>query len=366
MNNQVVRPRVPPPPKVAMMHVMSEVAQSAVCEKWAVQLQPSGQAISCVPEQSLLEAVLQAGVSVPYQCKTGACQSCQAQVLEGQALRHDGTLAGPGDTVLMCCTQARSALQLQCQVLDGAYPVVKRMARVVKLERLAADVMQLQLALPEGQTLDYAAGQYVDVLLAKGVRRSYSLASPPTQDGLLELHVRYHPGGVFSEQVFQRLKPRDVLRLEGPFGQAVVNVQAQAGVDTPLLLLATGTGMAPIQALIASAQAAPQPRPMVLYWGGRQLLDLYLHAQCQAWQTQYPWFRYVPVLSQPASDWQGRVGYVQDAVLQDGHALPLCEAYACGAPAMVQSARTLLQQHGLPGHAFYADAFTVAPEGAAA
>lgn len=337
-----------------------------------VQLQPSGRSFACEPGQTVLDAALAAGIAVPYQCRTGSCLSCQAQVLEGQAEcqppQGAAVPAQAGATALLCCTRPCSDLALHCREQDGAWPVVRANVRVLALERLAPDVMCLQLGLPPGQSLGFGAGQYLDIHLGRGLKRSYSMAAAPRPDGTLELHVRHRPGGVFTAQVFERMKPRDVLRIEGPFGMAGLatgsgGAEEAAQMPAPLLLLATGTGMAPVKALLESAMAQARPRPMVLYWGGRSLDDLYLHTQCLQWQQAYPWFRYVPVLSRADAAWQGRRGHVQHMAVQDWPQLQGCEVFACGSPDMVAAARQQMLAHGLPATAFYADAFTSAPAG---
>ena len=326
-----------------------------------IQLQPSGRSFACAPGQTVLDAALAAGIVLPHQCKTGSCLSCQAQVLNGQTdcKQPDTDAALPGTQALLCCTRPLSDLSLQCRELDGQWPVARANVRVLAMDRLAADVMRLQLGLPPGQHLGFGPGQYLDIHLGRGLKRSYSLAAAPRDDGTMELHVRLRPGGVFTGQILEKLKPRDVLRIEGPFGMAAVATDGGAA-PAPLLLLATGTGMAPVKALLESAMAQAQPRSMVLYCGGRSLDDLYLHAQCLQWQQEHAWFRYIPVLSRAPLAWEGRRGHVQEMAVQDWPQLQGCEVFACGSPEMVTAARTRLLRQGLPAMAFHADAFTSA------
>lgn len=329
---------------------------------YRITLQPSGRQFDCTPGETVLDGALRHGVVLPHQCKTGACLSCRAQWLEGDlrpdADGEDSASADPQRSVLLCRARPLGDVTLACRELDAALPVTRLPVRVGAMEPVAADVMVLRLTPPAGQALAFRPGQYVDVLLARGVRRSYSLANAPQPDGTLELHIRHRPGGLFTGQVFGRLKPRDVLRLEGPFG--TVDVQEPHIAGRPLLLLATGTGLAPVKALIEACIAGVTRRPVTLYWGGRVPADLYLHALCLQWAQQHPWFRYEPVLSRAPAHWHGRRGHVQQAVCEDFSDLSDHVAYACGSPVMVAGARALLVSQGLADAAFYADAFTAA------
>ncbi len=339
----------------------------------AITLLPSGKAFSSQAGESVLDAALRQGILLPHQCKTGTCGACRARVVEGEAVCLPGAQpaalssqeAGQG-MHLLCCTQAASSLAIECAEIPHipGIAVRKLPVRVVAMERLAPDVMRVQLQPPAGQQrLHYAAGQYVDVLLPGNRRRSYSLATP-AQEGqeLLELHIRHLPGGLFTDQVFGKLKARDVLRIEGPFGTFGMHDQ---GSLAPAILLASGTGFAPIKALVEQLLATGSQRPVHLYWGGRKREDLYQHALCLEWaQAQQGRLAYVPVLSDaPASDgWTGRTGWVHEAVLHDHADLSQHEVYACGAPAMVEAARRdFVARAGMRATAFFADAFVAQP-----
>lgn len=238
---------------------------------------------------------------------------------------------------------------------DTAPEVQKMQVKIDAITRAAPDVAVLQLRC-EGSGLAYQAGQYVDVLLDDGQRRSYSMATRSAADqGLLELHVRHLPGGLFTDRVFGGLQPGELLQLEGPGG----NFYLRDG-QTPVILLASGTGFAPIKALIEDAIAKNSNRPMRLYWGGRRQADLYMDALCRDWTAILPWFDYVPVLSEPdgKSDWTGRTGFVHLAVMQDIPDMQQYQVYACGAPVVVESARRdFTGSCGLPETDFFADAF---------
>lgn len=353
---------------------MTEEAGAAVAEApvHAITLLPSGKSFTSQVGESVLDAALRQGILLPHQCKTGTCGACRARVVDGEAACLPGAQptalaadeAGQG-VRLLCCTGATSNLRIECAEIPHipGIAVRKLPVRVAAMERLAPDVMRLQLQPPAGQRLHYAAGQYVDVLLPGNRRRSYSLATP-AQEGqeLLELHIRHLPGGLFTDQVFGRLKARDVLRVEGPFGTFGMHDGASMA---PAILLASGTGFAPIKALVEQLLAMGSERRIHLYWGGRAQQDLYLHALCLAWEkTLQGRLAYVPVLSDsPEADgWAGRTGWVHQAVLQDHADLSQHEVYACGAPAMVDAARRdFAALAGMRPAAFFADAFVAQP-----
>lgn len=336
-----------------------EACTAVISSGGRITLRPSGRSFDCGPGETVLDAALRAGVAVPYQCRTGSCGSCRAGWVAGdfQELPSDG--ARQRGVLLLCRTQVCGDLDLACAELAAGQSVRKLPVRVQQLERLAEDVMAITLQPPPGQTLEHLAGQYVDVLLPRGVRRSYSLARPAAPDGSIELHVRRREAGLFTSQVFDRLKPRDMLRLEGPFG----NFGPRGDAQRPALLLATGTGFAPIKAMVEQAIAAGAQRLMTLYWGGRQPADLYLDGLCRRWAGEHPWFGYVPVLSRAtaAHGWNGRTGHVHEAALADLPDLSGHEVYACGSPAMVAAASALFLTAGrLAPDAFFSDAFTPA------
>jgi CDP-4-dehydro-6-deoxyglucose reductase len=240
---------------------------------------------------------------------------------------------------------------------EGALPIKKLPTRVSSMVRLTADVMQLHLQLPANDSFLYRAGQYVEFLLRDGVRRSYSMANAPKAGGMMELHIRHMPGGKFTDHVFGAMKEKEILRIEGPFGSFFLREES----DKPMIFLASGTGFAPLKALLEQMQQKDRNRPVTLYWGGRRPNDLYMNDWVTEFCARNPWLRYVPVVSDalPEDAWAGRGGFVHQAVLQDHADLSGYQVYACGAPIVVDSARrdfcTLAH---LPEDEFFADAFT--------
>jgi CDP-4-dehydro-6-deoxyglucose reductase len=334
---------------------------------FTVTLQPANRSFEAQRDEPILSAAIRQGIGLPYGCRDGACGSCKCRLLEGRVIHGAHQLKALSNAeedaglILPCCAAAQTDCVIEARSVPGAgeFPVLKMPARVLSLQRAAADVMILKLQLPANQNLQYRAGQFIEVLLRDGARRSYSMAnashnlgSPPA----LELHLRHLPGGKFTDHVFGAMKDKEILRIEGPFGSFFLREDS----TKPMLLLAAGTGFAPIKALIEHMQLKAITRPTVLYWGCRTREDLYLHDWAAAAAAQMPSLRYVPVLSESFDEgWTGRSGLVHSAVMDDLPDLSGHQVYACGAPVMVESARNdFVEQRGLPADEFYADAFT--------
>lgn len=321
-------------------------------------------------DETVLEAALAAGWLLPYGCRDGACGSCKARIVQGrieQGQISESALSDEERTVgyaLLCRARPRSDLVIEVRNSGrvGDFPVRKLPCRIQELRRAADDVMILTARLPAGEPFRFRAGQYIDILLADGRRRSFSLANPPESTGQIELHIRLVPGGQFTRQVFETLKVRDILRFEGPFG----SFSLREDEHRPAILLAGGTGFAPIKSIVEHAIATGAQRKLVLYWGARTLGGLYMDSLAASWEGQLPGFRYVPVLSDPDASGAIRTGLVHKAVMADHPDLSAHEVYACGAPAMIDAARRDLIGHcALPAESFYADVFTFASDSSA-
>jgi CDP-4-dehydro-6-deoxyglucose reductase len=347
--------------------------------QYKVVVQPSGREFTAGAEESVLSAALAAGITLPHGCKNGACGSCRGRLLSGR-VEHASHAAGalsPEDEAsghaLFCSAYARSDLVIESRIatgLDGVAP--RRMpARIEHIERAAPDVAILTLRLPANESMQFRPGQYIDFILPGGLRRSYSIASPMRAGEPLEFHIRHLPGGVFTDALFglataPSVKERGILRIEGPLGTFYLREDETA----PIVLLASGTGFAPIKAIAEQIFAAGlhrddpasgrRARPVVLYWGARGRVDLYLDAVPRRWEQEEPNFRYVPVLSEPKPEdaWQGRTGFVHRAVMEDLPDLSAHHVYACGVPVMVQSAQHDFVSHcRLQEENFFCDAF---------
>jgi CDP-4-dehydro-6-deoxyglucose reductase len=333
-----------------------------------ISVLPSGRSFVAEPGEPMLTAAIRQGIGLPYGCKDGACGSCKCKKISGTVVHgkhQDKALSAEEEAagfVLTCCGVAQTDVVLESrQVTDeGAFPIRKFPVRVAAREPLSHDVMRLRLQLPATEAFRYHAGQYVEFLLQGGVRRSYSMANAPhTQAdvGGIELHLRHMPGGTFTDHVFGGMKERDILRIEGPYGSFFLREDS----SKPMVLLASGTGFAPVKALIEQLQKIGSTRPVALYWGGRRPRDLYMDAWVRAQQALLPQLQYVPVVSDalPEDAWSGRTGFVHQAVLDDFADLSGHQVYACGAPIVVDSAReAYCGARGLPAEEFFADAFT--------
>ncbi|HQR04867.1 MAG: CDP-6-deoxy-delta-3,4-glucoseen reductase [Proteobacteria bacterium] len=331
-----------------------------------ITLQPSGHAFAAPADETILATADSAGLILPYGCRNGACGACKAQVVSGEiepgeyqekALSAAERAQGKA---LLCRARPLSDLVLEVREVrtGGEIPVKTLPCRVNKLERLAPDVINLSLRLPASERLQFLAGQYIEFLLKDGSRRAFSLANAPHDDGALQLHIRLIPGGRFTTQVFETMKEKDILRFQGPLGTFFLREES----DKPMILLAGGTGFAPIKALVEHALHNRIARPMHLYWGARDRAGLYLPDLPGQWQTQCDHLDYVPVLSDATSadQWSGRTGLVHKAVLEDFADLSGFQVYACGAPAMIDAARAEFTTAGLPEEEFFADSFTYA------
>jgi len=333
---------------------------------FTVTIRPSGHQFTMDADETVLTAALRHGFNLPYGCSNGDCGSCKGRLLDGRLDygNYQSNALSPGELevgwALFCCARPLCDIEIECRQVGAARNIqIRKMpSRVQAIERPAPDVLILRLRLPQNERLQYLAGQYLDILMKDGQRRSFSMANPPHQDELLELHIRNY-GGAFSRFAFEQLKERDILRFEGPYGTFFLREESAK----PIVFLASGTGFAPVKAIIEHAFHSGCERPMVLYWGGRTRSDLYLHELAQGWQRERPGFRYVPVLSEPRpeDDWHGRTGLVHRAVLEDMPDLSGHQVYACGNPLMVNAAKAdFIAARALPADEFIFDAFTPA------
>lgn len=341
-----------------------------------ITIQPSLNQFPADPDKSVLDAALAAGILLPYSCRSGACSTCKARVVSGtvEAGNSAAQILTPQEIhegfTLLCQARATSDLVIESKEIRLASDIQIRKlpSRVTSITRPASDVAILQLQLPATENFRFYAGQYVEIILKDGKRRSYSMANPPHSAAALELHVRHLPGGVFTDHVFgvgaTQMKEREILRVEGPFGSFFLREDS----DLPIVMVASGTGFAPIKAIIEHMVHQNIQRPVTLYWGGRRPVDLYMDALAKQWAQTLADFTYIPVVSDalPEDAWTGRTGFVHRAVMDDFPSLMAHQVYACGAPIVVESARReFVTQCGLPDEAFFADSFTSAADIAA-
>jgi len=335
---------------------------------FTIALQPSGRAFDVARDEPILTAAIREGIGLPYGCKDGACGSCKSRLLEGRVIHgaHQQKALSEAEEaaglILTCCATPQTDCVVEARSVPGAgqFAILKMPGRVLSMAQPAPDVKVIRVQLPANQNFQYHPGQYIEFILRDGARRSYSMANAPHQLGTppsIELHIRHMPGGKFTDQVFGAMKEKDILRMEGPFGSFFLREES----TKPMVLLASGTGLAPIKALIERLEELASAREAVLYWGARSRADLYLNDWAEAAAARLPNLRYVPVLSEPRPEdsWTGRTGFVHHAVMADLPDLSGHQVYACGAPIMVESAqRDLKAKCGLPDDEFFADSFT--------
>ncbi|MBM3527639.1 MAG: 2Fe-2S iron-sulfur cluster binding domain-containing protein [Alphaproteobacteria bacterium] len=319
----------------------------------------------CEPNESVLDAAQRAGFEIPFSCRKGVCGTCKGRLVSGETRAYAGDALGDADKaagqVLFCNTRPRSDLVIAPRSIGKADPFARKTvdARVFRLTRLADDVMLVHLRFPAGIRVRFRAGQHLNLILANGERRDFSMANPPRESDGAQLHIRHVPGGAFTSSVFTELKRGDILRAEIPFGDFMLRDSSK-----PILFVAGSTGFAPIKSIIEDMVLMGVARDAWLYWGARRQPGLYSELP-KKWASQNPRFKYVPVLSDEAA--LGiRHNLVHRAVLEDHPSLAGFEAYVCGVPAMTQAAHSEFLAAGLPRDAFFADAFVTRADVAAA
>ncbi len=348
-----------------------------------IRIKSSGREFTAEDKETVLAAALRQGVMLAYSCRNGACGTCKGKLVSGEVdygtyeSRAMSAAEKENGHALFCQARALSDLVIEAKEIAAARDIPIRImpARVVQMEKLADDVMRLSLKLAEGQRLQYLAGQYVDILLKDNLRRSFSLSTSPLSDELLQLHIRHVPGGRFTDHVFGKMKEKDLIRFQGPFGmfflredsdvQGSTNAardRKSGAADRPAILVAGGTGFAPIKGILEYAFAKGITRPLHLYWGVRAKRDLYLSDLPQAWAREHSNFKFTPVLSgpRPEDHWDGRRGWVHEAVAVDYPDLGRYEVYASGPPPMIDAIKDVAKKHGLPEDRLYYDSFELA------
>lgn len=327
-----------------------------------ITIQPSGHQFELAEDEYVLDGALKHGIMFPYGCRSGSCGTCFGKVISGDIDYPDGFPMGLMESdhakghALFCVAKAQTDLTIDVREIRSRDEIrVKTLpAKVVSLNKLAPDVMEVRLALPASERLMFRAGQYLDFLLRNRKRRAFSIANAPVNDEFLELHIRLVPGGEFTEMVFNKFQVKTLVRLEAPHGNFYIREES----NRPIIMIAGGTGFAPIKGMIEQLQAEEDTRPIHLYWGARAKVDLYMHELAQSW-TQGERFEYTPVLSQAADedDWQGQQGYVHEVVARDYPDLSGFDVYMAGPPQMIVAAASQFRLQGLPQEQLYSDSF---------
>jgi NAD(P)H-flavin reductase/quinol-cytochrome oxidoreductase complex cytochrome b subunit len=328
---------------------------------------PDNRIVAVRSGETLLDAGLREGLALPFDCRNGGCGTCKCTLAYGtvdygayqpdvltDAERAEGK-------VLTCTATALSDLEIEYVPTrtPGGIPVKVWNATVASMERLAPDVMRVMLRVEGAERISFYAGQYLNVILEDGAKRSFSFATAPQSEGPIELHIRRIEGGRFTGQVFERMKAGDRVRFEGPLGSFFLREDS----DKPIIFVAGSTGFAPVKSMLEYAFSRGMKRKMILYWGVKSLKDLYLGELPPYWERRHENFKFVPVLSEaaPADHWQGRTGLVHEAILADFPDLGAYQVYACGSAAMVEAAYPAFSAHGLKQDDCFSDVFRLAP-----
>ena len=330
---------------------------------FSVTISASGHHFEVEENETILEAAIRQNVGLPYGCRNGRCGACAAELISGEVTYYGTPPAleevGEGKC-LPCQGFAASDLAIAVREAESTADIEIKLlpCRVHAVDHLTHDVVRLLLKLPDNQRLQFMAGQYLDFLLADGRRRAFSIANSPHNDEFIELHIRHVDGGEFTDWVFTQMKERTILRIQAPLGSFTLDEES----DRPMLFVGGGTGFAPLKGQIEQAFEAGVQRPMLLYWGVRAERDLYLRELPERWVREHANFSFVPVLSEPDVGWQGRTGWVHEAVLADIPDLSAYDLYMAGPPAMVSAGRAAFRAAGMPDEHMHYDSFDYAED----
>lgn len=328
-----------------------------------IRVPASGHEFTAEENEPILEAAIRQGIGLPYGCRNGACGKCAGDVISGEtstdseALRAQAKKEYDEGRTLFCQACANSDLEIKVhEIVQCSDIEIKTLpCRVEKMALLTHDVMQLQLKLPETERLQFMAGQYLEIILKGGKRRAFSIANAPHDDAYIELHIRHVPDGQFGDYVFDGLKEKALLRIEGPLGSYFLREDSKR----PIILIGGGTGFAPLKGMLEHAFYINFDRPIHLFCGARSKNDLYMDEMVNQWTKQHKNLKYTPVLSEPQEEdsWQGETGFVHESVVQHYPELSGFDVYLSGPPPMVKAGMDLFYEKGLPETQIFSDSF---------
>lgn len=328
-----------------------------------VSVPSTGHEFTIEEHETVLEAALRQGIGLPYGCRNGACGKCAGSLISGEVEYDEDVLKAGAKALyeegkaLFCQAKALSDLEIQVTEITRSQEVeVKTLpCRVERMELLTHDIMKVELKLPENERMQFLAGQYLEIILKDGKRRAFSIANAPHDDDLIELHIRHVPDGQFGDYVFAGMKEKTLLKIEGPLGSYYLREES----GRPVILVGGGTGFAPLKGMLEHAFKIGFKQPIHLFCGVRAKRDLYMDAMVKGWLEKYDNLKYTPVLSCPdeTDDWQGKTGYVHEAVIEKYPDLSGYDVYLSGPPPMVKAGMDAFYARGLPETQIYSDSF---------
>ena len=309
--------------------------------------QNSGKSFQTNEDMAILDGALSHGLNFPYGCQNGFCGKCKAVILKGE-IAYEGELP-----------EAITDEDITVDEIDALANIEVRSlpCRVEKINHLNHDVAQILLKIPGSQSIQYLAGQYLDLEHSDFEPRAFSIANAPTNSNIIELHVRLVEEGQLTNFIFKTLKEKAILRIEGPKGDFFLREEG----NRPIIFIAGGTGFGPIKAILEHLIMINSKRDVHLYWGVRDEIDIYSSLPSE-WAEKYSNISFIPVLSQANTSWQGEKGYVHECVIRDFDDISDYEVYACGPPVMVKAAAKGCLEQGLSKDSFFSDAFEYAFE----
>ncbi len=327
-----------------------------------VSVPASGHEFSVENDETILEAALRQGIALPYGCRNGACGKCAGELISGE-IRYEKELKSlaleqqqQGKT-LFCQARPQSDVEIMVREISNNLDIeIKTLpCRVESMQLLTHDIMKIELKLPETERLQFLAGQYIEFLLKDGKRRAFSIANAPHDDAYIELHIRHVPDGQFGDYVFDGMKVKELLRIEGPLGSYYLREDS----NRPIILMGGGTGFAPLKGMLEHAFHIGMERPIHLFCGVRARKDLYMDEMVNGWLQQQDNLKYTPVLSEPdnADNWQGKTGFVHQAIIEEYPDLSGYDVYLSGPPPMIKAGMEAFYAHGLPENQIYSDSF---------
>ncbi len=306
--------------------------------------------------QTILEVALSQHLNLPHGCKNGTCGACKCKVISGDIIldKYNQKILNEDEKnqgyTLLCKAHANTDVELYIPNLLNSFPVKTLPAKITSIVKIGS-IAILKCKTPPKQKFGFFAGQYIEIML-NGKNRSYSIANYSEDGGEIEIHVKYHKGGVFSEFVWNELKDNMILRFKGPLG----NFKLQNS-KKPIILVCTGTGFAPIKSILESILKSGVERQINLYWGNRNQQDFYLLDKLNEWKIQLN-LKITLCLSREQQ--LGFIdGYVTDCIRNDFENLDDYEMYACGNLKMIEDVYELSTlKLNLKKEYFYSDAFT--------